>query len=174
MTVSGCEEMRDLLPELAAGTLASERGRPVREHLSSCADCRAEFEILRNLRAELLQEGPVPPGLEGRIQARVREELGAALMEGTRPDVLDIRAVRRRRRMPTWALSAAAMLVLALGTGVLWDRFGQDGPLDSLEVASQDPAPEAWLWDDGMVAGAPVLDGLSDEDLEALLQEFEG
>ncbi len=41
-------------------------------------------------------------------------------------------------------------------------------------VASQEPLPEAWLWDDGMVAGAPVFDGLSDEDLEALLKEFEG
>ena len=41
-------------------------------------------------------------------------------------------------------------------------------------MASQEPLPEAWLWDDGVVAGAPVLDDLTDAELEALLEEMEG
>jgi hypothetical protein len=40
-------------------------------------------------------------------------------------------------------------------------------------VASEEPIPEAWLWDDGMVAGAPVFDDLTDAELEALIQEME-
>jgi hypothetical protein len=65
-------------------------------------------------------------------------------------------------------------VILALGTGVIWNRRVPDVVQDAIVVASQDPLPEAWLWDDGMVAGAPVFDGLSDEELEALLEEFEG
>ena len=71
-------------------------------------------------------------------------------------------------------MSAAAILVLALGTKVVMDGMGPEIVLDPIAVAAQEPLPESWLWDDGMVAGAPVFDGLSDEDLEALLEEFEG
>jgi len=76
--------------------------------------------------------------------------------------------------VPTWALSAAAVVILALGIGVIGNNGELEVVQDPIVVASQDPLPEAWLWDDGMVAGAPVFDGISDEDLEALLEEFEG
>jgi hypothetical protein len=71
-------------------------------------------------------------------------------------------------------MSAAAILVLAIGTKVVLDRMGTDLALDPVSVAAQEPLPESWLWDDGMVAGGPVFDGLSDEDLQALIEEFEG
>jgi hypothetical protein len=71
-------------------------------------------------------------------------------------------------------MSAAAIVVLALGTKVVMDRMGSEMVLDPIAVATQEPLPESWLWDDAMVAGALVLDGVSDEDLEALLEELEG
>ena len=71
-------------------------------------------------------------------------------------------------------MTAAAILVLAFGTKVVMDGMAPEIVLDPIAVAAQEPLPEAWLWDDGMVAGAPVFDGLSDEDLEALLEELEG
>lgn len=174
MTGSACEGIKDLLADVAAGTLPQEKVDPIQGHLLSCEDCRAELEILRDLRAGLAGELAVPEGLEGRIQARVREEFEEALTEGAGSAIGVMGTRTRRRRVPTWALSAAAVVVLALGTGVIWNRVGMDGVLDPLAVASQEPLPEAWLWDDGMVAGAPVFDGLSDEDLVALLEEFEG
>ena len=174
MTGSGCEGIKDLLADVAAGTLSPEEEGPVQDHLLSCGDCRAELDLLRELRTGMAQELTVPVGLESRVQARVREELGEFLAEGVRSNVIQVGAGPRRRLFPTWALSAAAVAVLAMGTGIIWNRVGSDGVTDPLAVASQEPLPEAWLWDDGMVAGAPVFDDLSDEDLEALLEEFEG
>jgi hypothetical protein len=174
MTGTGCEAIKDLLADVAAGGLSQDEVDPIQHHLDSCADCRAELELLRGLRAALIQELAVPPNLEGMIQARVKEEFGQALEEGVGSRSPEVGAQPRHRWVPTWALSAAAVTVLALGTGIIWNRVSTDGRLDPLAVASQEPLPESWLWDDGLVAGAPVFDGLSDEDLEALLREFEG
>lgn len=177
MTGPACEAIKDRLPDVAAGTLPQAEEASIQAHLLSCADCRAELELVRGLRAALENESAVPSGLEGRIQALVREERGEAQEESVGPRTLDIGAQGaepHRRRAPAWALSAAAVVVLALGTGIIWNRIGTEGGPDPLAVASQEPLPEAWLWDDGMVAGAPVFDGLSDAELEALLKEFEG
>jgi anti-sigma factor RsiW len=174
MTGSACEGIKDLLADVASGVLSPEEVGPIQDHLLSCADCRAELEFLRALRAPLANESAVPPNLEARVQNRVREEFGEALTEGADSGIAEIGNRQGRRWAPAWALSSAAVVVLALGTGIIWNRISTDGALDPLAVASQEPLPEAWLWDDGMVAGAPVFDGLSDEDLEALLEEFEG
>jgi hypothetical protein len=112
---------------------------------------------------------PEPPkGLEEAIKERVRAELGGA-SEGKPSGMLPFRT--RRPWVPAWGLSAAALVALALGTGIIWSQ--KDGEEDPLQVAVQEPLPEAWLWDDGMIAGAPDFDGLSDEELEALLEELE-
>ena len=117
-----------------------------------------------------------PAGLEERIKARVREDLAARATpkaEESDPNVIPL--FRWSSRAPAWALSAAAVVVLSLGIGVLWN--GEDLPevdQSPVQVASEEPLPEAWLWDDGLVAGAPIYDGLTDEELEALIQELEG
>jgi hypothetical protein len=67
------------------------------------------------------------------------------------------------------------VVILSLGIGVIWN--GADVPevlQDPVQVAVDEPLPESWLWDDGLVAGAPVYDGLTDEQLEALIQELGG
>jgi anti-sigma factor RsiW len=155
---------------MANGTLEAPLAAEVEAHLGDCESCRMEYDLVQ---AVLKGIPPVPEGLEEKIQARVREEFGQAGRgaESGDPQVLPF---RRRLRVPIWGLSAAAVAVLALGTSLIWDGGSGDGVQDPVLVASQDPAPEAWLWDDGMVAGAPVYDGLSDEDLEALLEDFGG
>ena len=170
-----CETVRDRLPEFSAGGGTPEEEGMIEAHLGSCADCRRDLEVIRVLRGVRPE---VPSDLEARIQARIREELtregSAAAGSDSRETVHAIPIFGRRRFAPAWALSAAAVVILALGTGVIWNRQAPDLIQDPILVASQEPLPEAWLWDDGMVAGAPVFDGLSDEDLEALLKEFEG
>jgi len=134
-----------------------------------------ESEVVMALRGARPE---IPPDLEARVQARVREEMTrkrdrvAEEASGDRNRVIPI--FNRPGWAPAWALSAAAVVILALGTSVIWKQKAGDLLQDPIVVASQEPLPEAWLWDDGIVAGAPVFDGLSDEDLEALLEEFEG
>jgi hypothetical protein len=67
------------------------------------------------------------------------------------------------------------VVILSLGIGIIWN--GEEMPelmQDPIRVEAQEPIPESWLWDDGLVAGAPILDGLTEDQLEALIQELEG
>ena len=165
-----CDSVRDLLPEWVVGALEEGEAAPVREHLSSCPECRREEAVI----CAVLDACPeAPAGLETRIQARLREELAGeerALLQ----DEKVIPLFRRKRWAPTWALPAAALVVLSLGIGVIWDGEVPEINQDPIEVAVEEPLPEAWLWDDGLVAGAPIYDDLTDEQLEALIQEMEG
>lgn len=181
MTGTNCERIQELLPELASGALSAREAEEVEGHLASCPECREVLGVIGALRrawGDAEVPAAAPPGLEARIQARVREELAAEqLGEGRgsrRKEAGVIPIFGWLHRAPAWALSAAALVILALGTSVIWNQRTPQLGLDPVVVATQEDAPEAWLWDDGMVAGAPVFDGLSDEDLEALLKEIGG
>lgn len=162
-------EIRDLLPDWVGGRLESSRARMVERAVADDADLRAEAELLRSLAAG---RSPVPEGLGARITARVLGErrfspAGAPTGRVTLPWL--------RWRAPAWAVAAAAMLILALGIAVAVDRAGPGSvpASDPLTVALES-APSPWVADDGTVAGAPVLDGLSDEALATLLEELGG
>jgi anti-sigma factor RsiW len=164
-----CEAVRDVLLEWKAGLLQREEAEVVEVHLAGCGECREEMGVLDAL---LLARPEPPEGLEARIQAAVRHEwLRGARREGE-GRVLTI--PRGRRWIPVWALSAAAVVLLALGARMILGPDLPDGTQDPLLVALQEPLPEKWLWADGMVAGAPVFDDLSDEELEALVKALEG
>jgi anti-sigma factor RsiW len=170
MSKRDCERIQEVLPEWILGSLKPGLGSEVKRHLASCPDCTRDEETLRQV---LASRPTPPPDLPGRIQARVREEMASAGSAMTKErDVIPL--IRRPRWAPTWALSAAAVVILSLGIGVLWN--GEEAPevgIDSVQAAAEEPLPEQWLWDDGMVAGAPVYDGLTDEQLEALIEELE-
>jgi len=172
MTEQDCERTRDILPLLILGELDPEESRGVERHLASCASCRGEEAALR---AILATRPETPADLSERIQARVREELGGAAQKRAGGDEVGVLPFSRRRTwVPVWALPAAAVVILSLGIGVIWN--GEDVPevgQDPIQVVAEEPIPESWLWDDGMVAGAPVFDGLTDEQLETLIQEME-
>src|SRR5215216_4532880 len=69
-----CAEIRELLPELAAGVAAGdERARALR-HLSGCLDCRRELEAMATVVDELLTLVPPvdpPGGFESSVLARI-------------------------------------------------------------------------------------------------------
>ena len=167
MTNWNCDEVLARLPELAHGRGESE-AQEVFEHLESCENCQAEWEIV----SLLVDAGPapVPSDLEARLTAAVRADA---------EERVDGRSVRRTRSIPTWRLAAAAGIILAVATPVLVDRMADQptGLLDEAEVTAAlgDRLPSPWLDDEeGIVAGVPVLDGLSDEALEQLLLEMGG
>jgi anti-sigma factor RsiW len=146
-----CDTARELVPLFVAGALEDPERKSVVAHLSACPECAGEAELARVLFATR----PSPPAaLAGRITTAVFEAEAHA----------------RGARRPWWGLSAAAVAVLALGIGVLGNR---DLPPVAVPVYAADAGQsELWLSDDGLVAGAPTFDALSDEALEQLLDEL--
>ncbi len=151
MNTAHCEAVRDRIPDFVRGSLQEADAAFVRDHLEKCAECRREAMVVEHLFAARPMR---PEGLASRIEDAVRRERG-------------------RLRRPWWGLAAASVAALALGIGVV-SRGGPPREGDELPayVAS---AEEVSLWpgDDGLIAGMPALDDLSDEALQTLLDELE-
>lgn len=95
-----CTQVRELLPDLAAGM---DKGtQDVRTHIASCSTCAAKLQGFRQTMALLDQwQAPEPgPYFDTRLGARLREEMA-------RPAAEWLYWVRR----PALALSLAALLV---------------------------------------------------------------
>jgi anti-sigma factor RsiW len=174
-----CADIVDRLPDWVAGRLADTEAGGLADHVATCRDCAAETELLRSLVATRTS---APPELAQRI-------VSAALAERARAPQAAPRVGRARasfwRLAPAWGLPAAAVLVLAIGTTVVSHRSATVAQPDSTlspvaaalaDVPVDDDAgvESVSIADDGVVAGAPVLDQLSDDNLAALLQEMGG
>lgn len=167
-----CEMMMELLTAHAERTLDGDTRRGVEAHMSSCADCRAEFKIIQ----ALVDSEPmaVPVDLEARVLAAAREalegrEAGREVATGS-----DIVALKPRWTAPSWAMGAAAVLVLALGTPLLMNQMSDSSGEGTETLLMDDPIATVWTTDDGLIAGAPALDMLTDEELSLLLAELGG
>jgi len=140
-----CNEVRELLPDLAAGM--SAHGTEVENHISGCPACTAKLQGFRQTMA-LLDEWQVPdpsPYFDTRLQARVREEVA-------RPASGWLHWVRR----PALAGSLAAVIVA--GGLVITNR-------DALFPDTSTPKIE--------VAGPPAEPGTAVGDLQALEKNHE-
>jgi anti-sigma factor RsiW len=142
-----CGDVRELIPDLVAGRLPAADAARVHGHVKTCADCRAELDLVRLLHATRAE---VPAGLLDRITRQT---------------------ARRRPARTWWGISAAAIAALALGIGIVSDDASAPGS-DVPAFVREAEEGEIWLSDDGLVAGAPALDDLSDEALLELLDEL--
>lgn len=166
MSESTCEAVRAALPEWARGE--SARAADLEAHLARCADCAREAALLRTLYQS--QPAP-PPELEGRIRHAVQGAVPTSGAPGTPPAQGGTTWLRRH----PWPLAAAAVLVLVVGTALLERRTGDPSRMGGEGAGDPDP----WLMDDwggeqGIVAGVPVIEQLSDEQLLTLLEELGG
>jgi anti-sigma factor RsiW len=103
-----CNQIRELLPDLAAGMEAASSQPEVDEHIASCQDCAVHLSELQKTMA-LLDEWQAPepsPYFDTRLQARFREE---RRQEVTRPAAAWFHWLRR----PAWAGSLAAVIFAA-------------------------------------------------------------
>jgi hypothetical protein len=140
-----CNEIRELLPDLAAGMGA---GTPeVEKHIAACAACAAKLQGFRQTMA-LLDEWQIPepsPYFDTRLQARLREEMGRASAGW-------LHWLRR----PAWALALAAALVA--GAIVIGAKSYTTSYTTQIEAINTKP-PEL---------SVPVLPGTAVGDLQAL------
>src|SRR5918999_4994490 len=101
-----CEELRDLAPAIALGTLDGEERADALRHLAACTECRRLVDRLSEVADELLMLAPVqepPAGFEARVVA--------ALGFGRPPPRRRARRLVQRVLPP---LAAAAVAVVAL------------------------------------------------------------
>ncbi len=139
-----CKEIRELLPDLAAGI---DAGTPeIATHLASCATCAAKLQGFKQTMA-LLDEWQAPepsPYFDTRLQARLREEMA-------RPAVGWLHWLRR----PALAMSLAAFL---LAGGLLIGYRSYQPYITQVDAINTAP-PELTV---------PVLPGSAVGDLQAL------
>src|SRR4051794_36829721 len=65
-----CDELQDLAPEVALGTIDGERRAEALRHLATCSDCRRHVDELTAVADELLMVAPTqepPAGFESRV-----------------------------------------------------------------------------------------------------------
>lgn len=144
-----CATIREMIPDVAAGRMAGEAAGVVETHVVGCGDCRRELDLARSLYE---------------TRPRVSVDMSGRVLT----------ALRRRRRMdqrPVWGLAAAAVAALALGIGISSGPAATDSP-SSDELPTDVAEEELWLSDDGVLAGAPMIETLSDEALAELLEEL--
>ena len=139
-----CNQIRELLPDLAAGI---DAGTPeIETHLASCATCAAKLQGFKQTMALLGEwQAPEPsPYFDTRLQARLREEMA-------RPAAGWLHWLRR----PALAMSLAAFL---LAGGLLIGYRSSRPYITQLDAINTAP-PEL---------GVPVLPGSAVGDLQAL------
>ena len=137
--------VREALPDLLHERLEVSTRRRVESHLEGCADCRAELELLRGVRAALLTRSP-----------RVDDQrIARAIVPYRAPG----------RAFSWWQVAAAVVLVVGGGTVGLLGRTGvHSGPIDTVAAATA-ASPEL-----SMSGG---LGDLDEADLRALLPEID-
>lgn len=146
-----CENarMRDLLPDLLHDRLAADVRAEVEAHIAGCADCRAEFALLRRVQAAASAVS-VPAIDASRIAAglpRYRRSAWSAASQ-------------------SWPLRAAAAVVLVVGAAtMLRDRSGPGAQPDSV-IASAAGVATSPAGGELSVGG---LNDIPDTDLQALL-----
>jgi hypothetical protein len=140
-----CNQIRELLPELAAGMDAATMEPEVGKHIASCDTCSAHLRDLQKTMT-LLDEWHAPepsPYFDTRLQARLREEMA-------RPQTVWFNWLQR----PAWAMSLAAMLF----AGALVVGIGNKSYFYQTEAIKTDPP----------LLGLPVQPGTAVGDLQAL------
>ncbi|MGD2047280.1 MAG: zf-HC2 domain-containing protein [Gemmatimonadota bacterium] len=147
-----CGTVRELIPDFVGNRLADADLATVERHVVDCRDCAAELELAQMIFAGRPR---VPEGLVERLTASVR-------------------TARTHQVEPSrgwWGVAAAVVAALALGIG-LSSHPSPGAPADVPGYAYEVDEGEIWVSDDGLLAGAPLFDDLSDDALLQLLDEL--
>jgi Putative zinc-finger len=119
----GCEQVRELAPEVALGIAEGEERDAALRHLAGCAGCRQLVSELSSVGDELLLLAPAkepPPGFESRVLGRIDQPPRRRWLQAFAP------------RWRLVAVAATLVLAVALGGGSVFlatagDRRLADG-----------------------------------------------
>jgi hypothetical protein len=168
-----CQQLSDRMPDVALGL--SRWSAAEEAHLTSCADCQAEWNLVR---AAGRLAASTPPLVDPEVtSAEVRRRLA------------DERTGRRIRRWTLVGLGVAAALAVALWTGRPPPRRSiaarptaraaspaparQPDSVAKPPVSAPTPGPVARTEPPRLDLPVPGMDDLSDSDLGALLQAMD-
>lgn len=138
------DRLLDDVAVYALGALAADDAARVREHLTHCATCRAEYLALLGVVGAVARSAEAPAGgaaaagpsplLKSRIMKRVRSESRAPADGAARADVAKIRAVRPI----VWPayLVAAACFAIALVTSIFDISLNEQVKQSQVQVAA--------------------------------------
>ena len=85
MTKIGCADVKDLLPEWIRGELGESDRAVVLQHISSCATCSEEVELLRRIQAAAFS---TPASLASEIKSVLAAEVAVVgEIESDGPDL---------------------------------------------------------------------------------------
>ena len=155
-----CLRVQEHLPLLGEETLSRDEEVRLHEHLKTCPTCRRDHEFVLRLRLAM----PEPPA-----------DLGIKILAELLPGGSDELSIRRGKWFGGgWGATVAfASIVLAFVTGFGGGRlvpWAQSAAAPD-PLAFVDPEVDSWA-EDWFVAGAPVLEALSDEVLNLLALEM--
>lgn len=171
MTECPYPEIIDSLPDLLHGRLGEVDKATLTAHVESCASCRAELALLREVRAT----APLPPQID------VDRVVGSLPVRSIIvPDPLRKPAVSGVNS-PLWKLAAA--IAIAISGGLLVQDRGAvaDAPGSSIVVSSTPiavdgvtPAESAPVTNsDGSLSLVAGIHELTDDQIESLLVELD-
>ncbi len=174
------EEMQDLLPELAHGSLAAAESERVRAHVATCAACAAELTVLGTSRLVLQAGAPrvdvaAIAAAVARATATATAAAPALRVErgGATSAVTARRSIWRSRQL---LAAAASLLIVASLSLRLLDRTPatDEGPAspDTVAAAIQAPVPTYSAAGGGISVGDALVD-LTSDDLTKLLDELD-
>jgi hypothetical protein len=133
-----CRERQEFFSDLYDGNLPGDRRGDLESHLSSCGDCRSEYEVFSSSLHALREAPQAAPG-----EAFVRKVVESARGETERQALFQNTGLRRpttRRhtspRRAVWAVPAiAAAALVAFAVGFFVQKQASDRRIDELQQA---------------------------------------
>ncbi len=126
----GCDQVRELAPELAIGIADGQQRDAALRHAATCPSCRQLVSELSSVVDDLLLLAPShepPPGFAARAVARISPPAARRHWWAPRPATRHPRG--RRRWVPRVAVAASVAAALAVGAGAVYQGTASDRQL---------------------------------------------
>ena len=123
----GCEQVRELAPELAIGIADGQQRDAALRHAATCPDCRQLIAGLSSVVDDLLLLAPShepPPGFAAQTVARISPPAARRRRRAARHTARQVPG--RHRWLPRLAVAASIVAALAVGAGAVYQGTASD------------------------------------------------